>query len=334
MLRAALLPRTQPAALNCLLVSKRWQKGPGSPSSTGSSSTVNNAKPLSAASTSNPTSTTKTSSTTTTARPTPAAYPTSKIVPASARTGLPPGSSRPSKKKSGGAIKAVIYGVAFGLTATLVYAEYENGSFRRQLETTVPYASDVLGGLDQFIDPIFGRQKGLAGKISENFPELAYVKKDDPVQKIGDQVKAAVETVKEKLPDKTQVKKAAEQTKETVQHALDKLPDKKQVKDTLTRASDQVKDAAKTVVTSVEHAKEKVEEKAQQVTETIKEALPHATGKSGSPASKINDPMFREEAGATALPPPIPEEKYQKFVSHRWISSSDRFDSAFLQTGR
>lgn len=315
MLRAALLPRSQPVALNCLLISKRWQKAPGSPSTT--SSTTATAKPLSAAASSNPTSTTKTSTTTNTstsaARPSTTAYPTSKIVPSSARTSPPPGySSRPPTKKSGGAIKAVIYGVAFGLTATLVYAEYENGSFRRQLETTIPYASDVLGGLDQFIDPIFGRQKGLTGKISENFPELAYVKKDDPVQKLGDQVKAATDTLKEKLPDKTQLQKATEKTKEAVHHALEKLPDKKTVKDAITHKSDQVKDSVKSVKTSVEHAKEKVGEKAHQVKETIKEALPHAKGESGAPTSKIGDQVFREEAGETALPPPIPEEKYQK----------------------
>jgi len=304
MLRAALLPRSQPATLNCLLVSKRWQKAPGSPGNT--NNTTTNAKPLSAASASNSTtSTTKTSTTTTTARPTTVAYPTSKIVPASARTGLPPGSSRPTGKKSGGALKAVIYGVAFGLTATLVYAEYENGSFRRQLETTIPYASDVLGGLDQFIDPIFGRQKGLAGTISEQFPELAYVKKDDPVQKLGDQVKTAADKLKEKLPDTTQLKKVTEQAKDKVQHALEKLPDKQKVKDTITHASDQVKETAKSVKTSVEHAKEKVKE-------TVKEALPHAKGESGAPASKIGDQVFREEAGETALPPPIPEEKYHQ----------------------
>lgn len=312
MLRAALLPRSQPAALNCLLISKRWQKVPGSPSTT--SSTTTTAKPLSAAAASNPTSTTKTSTTPNATRPSTTAYPTSKIVPSSARTGTPPGySSRPPTKKSGGAIKAVIYGVAFGLTATLVYAEYENGSFRRQLETTIPYASDVFGGLDQFIDPIFGRQKGLANTVSGNFPELAYVKKDEqPVQKLGDQVKATTDTVKEKLPDKTQLQKATEKTKETVQHALEKLPDKKTVTDAITHASDQVKDSAKSVKTSVEHAKVKVEEKAHQMKETIKEALPHAKGESGAPASKIGDQVFREEAGETALPPPIPEEKYKK----------------------
>lgn len=214
MLRAALVPRSQPAALNCLLISKRWQRAPGSPSTTSST-----AKPVSAAATSTSTTTNSTTSAKSTSYDGTSKatnYPTSKIVPSSARTGAPPGYPRPPTKKSGGAIKAVIYGVAFGLTATLIYAEYENGSFRRQLESTIPYASDVLGGLDQFVDPIFGRQKGLAGTVTGDFPNLAIVKKDDASKTLGDQAKAAADTIKEKLPDSKKVKDA-------ISHASDQV---------------------------------------------------------------------------------------------------------------
>ena len=60
------------------------------------------------------------------------------------------------------------------------------------------------------------------------------------------------------------------------------------------------------------HAKEHVGDAAHVVKETIKDALPSATGKSGSPSSKIGDPVFMEESGEIVVPPPIPQDKYKQ----------------------
>jgi hypothetical protein len=124
-------------------------------------------------------------------------------------------------------VKAIIYGVTLGLTATLVYAEYENGSFRRQLESTVPFSSTILGGLDQVIDPVFGRQKTLTKEISEKMPDLSYVKDKisdkDQIKQFGQQVKDKANNVLEKLPDKTKIKKAGEQAKGAVDNATDQV---------------------------------------------------------------------------------------------------------------
>jgi len=60
------------------------------------------------------------------------------------------------------------------------------------------------------------------------------------------------------------------------------------------------------------HAKEQVEDTAHAVKETIKDALPSAKGRSGEPSNKIGDPVFTEEAGEIAVPPPISQDQYKK----------------------
>jgi hypothetical protein len=192
MLRAAHLPRSQPTVLNLLLVSKRWQKTPASPGSgtttstksTPGSSTIQYA--TSNPSSANPYKTTTTAST------------------SSSRTGPPPTfSAPPTGNKSSGsstAIKAIVYSVALGLTGTLVYAEYENGPFRRQLESTVPFTSTILGGLDKVIEPVFGNRKPITTQVAEKLPDLSYVKDKlpdkDQVKTVGQQIKKAGEQVK------------------------------------------------------------------------------------------------------------------------------------------
>jgi hypothetical protein len=232
MLRAAHLPRSQPAALNFLLVTKRWQQTPASP---GSGTTVSTKSTSGSNTTSNPSSTrasfnapidrTNNSYKTTS---TPSSY-----IP-------PPGQETSSGGSGGTMIKLIIYGVTLGLTATLAYAEYENGSFRRQLESTIPYSSTILGGLDQVIDPVFGRQKTLTKQISEKIPDLAYVKDKipakDQIKKVGEQIKDTANNVLEKLPNKTTIQKAGERAKDAVSNTYDKLTDQNKVKG----ATDQV----------------------------------------------------------------------------------------------
>jgi hypothetical protein len=231
MLRAAHLPRSHPTVLNLLLVSKRWQQTTTSPGSGTTGSTK---------STPSSTTTTQTASTkpsfnapidrTNNPYKTTTAPTSSYIPPSSSRTGPPPSFSAPPTGKSGGsstAIKAIVYSVALGLTATLVYAEYENGPFRRQLESTVPFSSTILGGLDQVIEPVFGRKKSLTTQISEKMPDLSYVKDKipdkDQTKTLGQQVKNTVNNTLEKLPDKTQIKKAGEQVKGAVDHATNQV---------------------------------------------------------------------------------------------------------------
>jgi hypothetical protein len=239
MLRVAHLPRSQPTILNLLLVSKRWQQTPASP---GSGTTVSTKSTPGSHTTQYATSNPSSATTTQTASTKPSfnapidrtnnpykttTAPTSSYTPpSSSRTGPPPSFSAPPTGKSSGsggsgtAIKAIVYSVALGLTATLVYAEYENGSFRRQLESTVPFSSTILGGLDQVIDPVFGRKKPLTTQISEKMPDLSYVKDKIPDK---DQVKTTVNNALEKLPDKTQIKKVGEQVKGAVDHATDQV---------------------------------------------------------------------------------------------------------------
>lgn len=269
MLRAAHLPRSQPAIFNLLVVSKRWQQTPTSP---GSGTTVSTKSTpgshTTQYATSNPASATTTQTAST--RPsfnapidrtnnpyktttTPASTHTpSSSSSSSSRTGPPPPFSAtppPRSTGSGGGggavVKAVIYSVALGLTATLVYAEYENGSFRRQLESTVPFTSTILGGLDQIIEPVFGRQKPLSTQVSEKLPDLAYVKDKLPnkeqIKALGQQAKDTANNVLDKLPDKNQIKKVGEQVKTTVSNTVDKLPDTKKVKDAIDHTTDQVR---------------------------------------------------------------------------------------------
>jgi len=195
MLRVINLSRAQPAARNLSLITKRYQQ---SSTSSGASTTQ---------------SATKTQTTSTT--------PSSKTVP-------PPSSSSSSSSYpsgstggSGGTVKAIVYGVALGLGVTLLYAEYDNGSFRHKVESTLPLSSTILSGLDKIIDPVFGRHKKLTTIISEKLPDVS--------------------AITNKLPDKEQIKKAGEQVKDTVNDAYDKLPEYKKVKGAVTHAADQVK---------------------------------------------------------------------------------------------
>ncbi|CAF4532773.1 unnamed protein product [Rotaria sp. Silwood1] len=318
MLRAARLSHSQAGALNFVLIAKRWQQtsaSSGSGTTASTKSTPNSSKTQSA--TNNPSSTLKTQTSST--KPsvnTPidrtnipyktTTTTTSYIPPSSSRTGPPPN----RKSSSGGTIvKAIVYGVTLGLTATLVYAEYENGSFRRQLESTIPYSSTILGGLDQFIDPIFGRQKSLIAEVSEKMPDLAYVKEKitdkDKTKTLSEQVKDTANSVVEKLPDKAQIQKTGAKVKDTVDHAAD------QVKD----AAHSVRDALPNTTTlkkNLTHAKEQVQDAAHTVKETVKDALPSAKGESGEPSGKIGDPVFLEEAGEIVVPPPISQDKYKQ----------------------
>ncbi len=67
-----------------------------------------------------------------------------------------------------------------------------------------------------------------------------------------------------------------------------------------------------TVKKNLANAKEHVEDAAHTVKQTIKDALPSAKGQSGEPSSKIGDPVFREEPGEVAVPPPLPQAKYKQ----------------------
>ncbi|CAF3426794.1 unnamed protein product [Rotaria sp. Silwood2] len=338
MLRAARLPHSQSGALNFVLIAKRWQQTSGSGTTASNKSIPSSNKTQNAANTPSSTSKTQTTSTkpsvntpldrtnipykTTTTT-------TSYIPPSSSKTSPPPN----RKTSSGGSmVKAIVYGVTLGLTATLVYAEYENGSFRRQLESTIPYSSTILGGLDQFIDPIFGRQKALTTEISEKMPDLAYVKEKiadkDKTKTLGEQIKDTTNSVLEKLPDKAQIQKTGAQVKDAVSHAFEKLTDHKSAKDTPGHAADQVpflfflklnatdtaRDAlpSTTLKTNLTHAKEKIQDAAHTVKETVKDALPLAKGQSGEPSGKIGDPVFLEEPGEILVPPPIPQDKYKQ----------------------
>ena len=292
MLRAAHLTRSQPAAWNLSLVSRRWQKTPASPG-TGTTASIKSTPGSTSTqyATNNPTSSFK--SQTASSRPSTdgpidrtnnplktSTIPPATIPPLSSKTYSspppPPFSAEPIGSSgsggAGGAIKGLVYGLALGLTATLAYAEYENGSFRRRLEATVPLSSTVLGGLDQVINPAFGRQKKLSTQVAEKLPDLSYVKEKlaekDPIKKLGEQMKTTTNAVRDKLPDKVQIQKAGEQAKDAVSHASDKLTDPKKVKDAVGHATDQVKGAVaavrdalpdtKSIKTNLAHAKEQV----------------------------------------------------------------------------
>ena len=53
------------------------------------------------------------------------------------------------------------------------------------------------------------------------------------------------------------------------------------------------------------HAKEQVEDTAKSVSDTLKDALPATKGLSGEQSRRGNDPVFLEEAGEVATPPPL-----------------------------
>lgn len=216
MLRVARLPYSQPGALT-LLVSKRWQKTTAT-STTGTTATTN------PSATSKP-SAKPTSNATTTTSP----KVTSSIPHYSTKSSPVPPFSAPPNRKSGGAggtmLKALIYGVTLGVTGTIVYAEYENGPFRKQLESTIPYSSTVLGSIDEFIDPILGRQK--TPTTPDKLPDLAYVKEKAPdankLKPIVETTKSTTNTVVEKPSEKSQIQKATTQIKDAVDHATDKV---------------------------------------------------------------------------------------------------------------
>jgi len=147
MLRVINLSRAQPTARNLLLVTKRYQQ---SSTSSGSATTA---------------STKSTPGSKTSTTPPPSTPPPSSS-----------SSSYPSTDGGGGTVKAIVYGVALGLGTTLLYAEYDNGSFRRKVESILPLSSTILGGLDKIIDPVFGRQKKLTTVVSEKLPDKEQIK--------------------------------------------------------------------------------------------------------------------------------------------------------------
>ena len=69
---------------------------------------------------------------------------------------------------------------------------------------------------------------------------------------------------------------------------------------------------SKSLKKNIESVKGKVEDAAHTVKDSIKEALPAGKGQSGEPSNQINDPVFKEESGEPAIPPPLPKEKYKE----------------------
>jgi len=213
----------------------------------------------------------------------------------------------------------LIWSLSGNLSVTLLYAEYDNGSFRRKVESTLPLSSTILGGLDKIIDPVFGRHKKLTTIISEKMPDISPVTDKlpdkDQIKKAGEQVKDAANAVYNKLPSQKQIEKAGEQAKDVINDAYDKLPEYKKVKGAVTHAADQVKDAVhnvrdalpdpKSVKKTLTHAKEQVEDTAKSVRNTVKDALPQTKGVSGEQSRRGNDPVFLEEPGEVATPPPL-----------------------------
>lgn len=301
MLRVINVSRAPSVARNLSLVTKRYQQssstssGSATSASTkstpGSSTTQSSIKnPPSASQTQ--TASTKTSSDKPIDR-TNNPIKTTTTPPPSSRT-VPPSSSSasyPPTGGSGGTAKAIVYGVALGLGATLLYAEYDNGSFRRKVESTLPLSSTILGGLDKVIDPVFGRQKKLTTIISEKLPDLSTVTDKLPdkeqLRKAGEQVKDAANTVYSKLPSEKQVEKAKEKAKDFINDTYDALPDSKTVKKTLT------------------DAKEKLEDTAKSVKDTVKSVIPATKGVSGEPSRRGVEPVFLDEAGSVEAPPAV-----------------------------
>jgi hypothetical protein len=215
MLRVINLTRTQPVVRNLSLIPKRYQQSSPPSGSTTSASTK-----------STPSSSTNQSA--------------SKAQTSSSSSSYPSGSTGGSSTA-----KAIIYGLGLGLGVTLLYAEYDNGSFRRKVESTLPLSSTILGGLDKIIDPVFGRSKKLTTIISEKLPDISSVTDKLPdknqIKKAGEQVKDAANAVYDRLPSQKQIEKAGERAKDTINDAYDKLPEYKKVKGAVTHAADQVK---------------------------------------------------------------------------------------------
>ena len=250
MLRAIYLSRAQPAARNLLLVTKQFQQScKASDSATTASTKSTPGSNTTQSSTSNPSSATKTQT---------ASTKTSSNAPIDRSNNpqkttttpppsTPPPSSRPTGSSSGGGggtVKAIVYGVALGLGVTLIYAEYDNGSFRRKVESTLPLSSTILSGLDKIIDPVFGRHKKLTTIMSEKLPDISAVTDRLPdkeqIKKAGEQAKDAANALYNKLPDQKQIQKAGEQAKDAINDAYEKLPEYKKVKGAVTHAADQV----------------------------------------------------------------------------------------------
>jgi hypothetical protein len=332
MLRAIYLSRAQPAARNLFLVTKRFQQSsPPSGSATTASTKSTPGSSITQSATSNPSSATKTQTAstktssnapidrsnnpqkTTTTPPPSTPPPSSKTVPPSSSSSYPASSSSGG---SGGTVKAIVYGVALGLGVTLLYAEYDNGSFRRKVESTLPLSSTILSGLDKIIDPVFGRQKKLTTIISEKLPDISVVTNKlpdkDQIKKAGEQVKDAANTLYNKLPDQKQIQKAGEQAKDAINDAYDKLPEYKKVKGAVTHAADQVKfifkrkENIETILYyKVKDAAHSVRDAAKSVKDTVKDALPTTKGVSGEQSRRGNDPVFLEEAGEMITKPPL-----------------------------
>ena len=308
MLRVINVSRAPSVARSLSLVTKRYQQSSSGSATTastkstpGSSTTQSSIKnPPSASQTQ--TASTKTSSdapidrTNNPIKTTTTPPPSSSSSSSSSRT-TPPSSSSSSSSSypptggSGGTVKAIAYGVALGLGVTLLYAEYDNGSFRRKVESTLPLSSTILGGLDKIVDPIFGRQKKLTTIISEKLPDVSVVTNKLPdkeqLRKAGEQVKDAANAVYSKLPSEKQVEKAKEKAKDFINDTYDALPDSKTVKKTLT------------------DAKEKLEDTAKSVKDTVKSAIPATKGVSGEPSRRGVEPVFLDEAGAVEAPPAV-----------------------------
>ena len=270
MLRTVQLSRAQPVAQNILRVTKRFQQSssssgtskPGSATTQSSNFNTPPTAPRTQTATSNPSSngpidrTNNPNKTTTTPPPSPSTAPSSpKTVPpvsrpASSSGGSGSGASAPS----GGTVKAVAYGVALGLGVTLLYAEYDNGSFRRKVESTLPLSSTILSGLDKVIDPVFGRQKKLTTIISEKLPDVSVITDKLPdkaqLKKAGEKVKDAANAAYDKLPDQKQIEKAGEKAKDAINDAYDMLPEYKKVKGAVNHAVDQVESSCFTRETS------------------------------------------------------------------------------------
>lgn len=290
MLRVINASRAPAVARNLSLVTKRYQQ---SSSSSGSATTASTKSTPGSSTTQssvkNPSSASQTQTASTrTSSDGPVDRTNNPI-----KTTPPPSSSSsyPPTGSSGGTGKAIAYGIALGLGVTLLYAEYDNGSFRRKVESTLPLSSTILGGLDKIIDPVFGRQKKLTTIISEKLPDVSVVTDKLPdkeqLRKAGEQVKDAANAVYSKLPSEKQIGKAKEKAKDFINDTYDALPDSKTVKKTLT------------------DAKEKIEDTAKSVKDTVKSAIPATKGVSGEPSRRGVEPVFLEEPGSVEAPPAV-----------------------------
>lgn len=62
-------------------------------------------------------------------------------------------------QRKGSPVSAIFLGLLLGLGIMFVHAEYDNGPFRRKVESQIPFASNVLRFIDRIIDPMFGRAR-------------------------------------------------------------------------------------------------------------------------------------------------------------------------------